>query len=208
MHKLNISWTVFSCTFQISYSYILILPRFHGSNENIFEIKTFIQPYMLNSQLFSNINTCTSSTKQDLYIYVHKTAKREIEFQLTWKWKFLFTRPQALIHSRSTPLHLLWSFKQEESVETTWIYFNFQLPLPWECSWTARFLAQLQQIDGESYSVKQQDQQSARILKNYVKKNANRRERKNGGNLKIQIWNSASFNYDLGLVFIWMPIQT
>lgn len=104
--------------------------------------------------------------------------KREIEIEVTLEWRFLFTRSQELQCSRSSSMIFLWSFKQNWTVESSWIYFNFQNPLPCSCSCTARFLDELHQIVDESCSVKHEDQYYARIFELYVKKMRIRSERK------------------------------
>lgn len=141
--EFNKSYTnriIFPCTIQISYQFQLNHHVFSRSNENIFEIQTYISSYMLISQPFQNLNICTSSTKQDLHIYVHKIAKGEIEFQLTWKCRLLNSCSQVFISSKSTLLYFFWSSKQESTVENSLILFNFQNRSTWRCSWTTRNL--------------------------------------------------------------------
>ena len=135
---------------------------------------------MLNTQPFSILIISTCSTQQDIHIYGLKTAKGEDEICITWNWRLLYTCSYRIKSSRSTPMNFCWSFVQKESVETTWIHLNFQLPSPCSCSCTARFLAELIQTNDDSCSVKHQEQEYAKILENCLRKMKMRRERNFG----------------------------
>ena len=146
-----------------------------------------------------NISAC--SAKWDLHNHIKKIAKGMDRFFITWKCKLLYTRPQALLCSRSTPLNLYWSFMHKEAIENTRIQLNFRNPLPWRCTWSARNLAQLYKVRDESCSQLHQDHEYAKRLKNYVKKIEFRRERKMEGNWDFEIWKFCPEQMRLGFGF-------
>lgn len=143
---------------------------------------------MLNSKPNSNLNICTCSTSQGLHIYVMKSAKGDDEFEVTLEWKLLSSCSQVLKSSRSTLLNLPWSFVQRKSAETTWIFFNFQIPSTCGCSWICTKSCSIAQNNGWILLNEAPETRICKEIWSLYEENPNSKWEKLEGVLKFQIW--------------------
>lgn len=114
------------------------------------------------------------------------------------KSSVLISRVQGSKMSRSTSSILLWSFVYQEALEMAWILLNFRKPTSWTCTCGARICNLFFKPDDDSSSMMHDEHDYARILRNWMKKIENWRERNLRG--KCNFWSKI-------LLFPWIVIS-